>query len=428
LGNRSFILSHSQFKRILLTGQLSLLTFTVCLGYLLFDLTNGIYYAWPYQAICSVLSLTSFIANRKSYHTEAKVILGLTVNFTIFIFASSEPAYTGLYTIYIPICLGALAAFGLEERKWAAFFISLSLVLCAISLFGDLQFLPDINENPEYISFNFTANLFTSTSASVLILYFLISVNNRAELMLLENERQLVKKNEELTKLNAELDRFVYSSSHDLRAPLTSVLGLIQLTDLSNDPDEMKSYTRLMRNRIEDLDKFIREISDYSRNTRLEIHSAEVNIKKIVREVLESLRFFPGSEQVEVKLDIGEELTLTSDPTRIKMVLSNLVSNSFKYRDPRKNDSYILIQSRNDSSNTILEIADNGIGIPEETLPRVFEMFFQAHEQSVGSGLGLYIVKETVEKLGGTIEAESASGKGSTFRIYLPRANSLPKD
>ena len=193
---------------------------------------------------------------------------------------------------------------------------------------------------------------------------------------------------------------------------LTSCNMNIQMADAPFTLDSLK-----------DLDKFICEISDYSRNTRLDIHRSEVNIKKTVREVLESLRFFPGSEQVEVKLDIDESLTLISDPTRLKMVITNLVSNSFKYRDPRKSDSFVNIQSNNNSHYTILEIEDNGIGIPQENLPLIFDMFYQAHENSVGSGLGLYIVKETVEKLGGKIEAESASGSGSKFRIFLPQRN-----
>lgn len=420
LGNRSFILSHSQFKRILLTGQLGLLTMLACLVYIAFDLIHNIYTSWPPLLVCFTLSLLSFILNRRGHYHAAKITLGLDVNFTIFVFVASEPPHTGLYMVYIPACLGALAVFGFEERKWAATFIVLTIALSLISLFVNLSFLPFPSVAPKYIQYNFITNLLVALLGSVVILYFLISVNYHSEITLIKNERLLVQKNEELTKLNAELDRFVYSSSHDLRAPLTSVLGLIQLSELSNNADEVKSYTKLMRSRIEDLDKFIREISDYSRNTRLEIHRSEVNIKKTIREVLESLRFFPGSEKVEVKLDIDEEMTLVSDPTRLKIVISNLISNSFKYRDQRRNDSFVSIQSINNSHYIILEISDNGIGIPQENLPRIFDMFYQAHENSVGSGLGLYIVKETVEKLGGKIEVESAYGSGSKFKIHLP--------
>lgn len=386
-----------------------------------FDLSHNVYTSWPFLIVCTLLASTSFVVNRKGYHIAAKVILMMAVNITLFIFVSSEPSYTGLYMIYIPVCLGALAGFGFEERKWSALFILITVVLSLVSLFGNIKVLPYVEStNPSYMEYNFTANLLIAIFASVFILYFLISVNYHAESALINNEKQLMQKNDELTKLNAELDRFVYSSSHDLRAPLTSVLGLIQLTELSDNPNEMKSYTKLMRTRIEDLDKFIREISDYSRNTRLEIHQSEINVKRTVREVLESLRFFPDSENVEVKINIDEELTLTSDPTRLKMVISNLVSNSFKYRDKRKSDSFVNMKSSNKSHYTILEIEDNGIGIPKENLPQIFDMFYQAHENSVGSGLGLYIVKETVEKLGGKIEVESVSGSGSTFRIFLP--------
>lgn len=417
-----FILSHSQFKRNLLVGQLSLLTAFVCLFYVVLDLINGIFSSWPYQASCFLLCLVCFILNRNRYYKLSKLTLGATVNLVLFVFAASEPHNTGLYAIYIPICLGSMAAFGYEERWWAIVLISFSIALCCISLLFDIQVVPPLNGGANYVNINFAVNLSISALASILILYFLISVNHHSENKLLENERLLLRKNEELTKLNAELDRFVYSSSHDLRAPLSSVLGLIGLIELSKNLDEVNSFTALMRKRIDDLDKFIRKISDYSRNNRVDIQLEDVNLKKLVRDVLESLRFFPGSDQIDIQLNVDEELSLKTDAIRLKMITSNLLSNSFKYRDDKKEQSFVHISAKTTNQEVVLEIADNGIGIPEENLPRIFDMFFQAHENSVGSGLGLYIVKETIEKLGGRIEVESISGKGTKFSVLIPQA------
>lgn len=420
LGNAPFILSHAQFKRALLTGQLALITFAVCFGYLLFDLISGVATAWPFQASCALTAFVSFVLNRKRKYLLAKIILAVAVNFTVFIFSSSEPFSTGLHSFYIATSLGALAGFGYEEKKWAATFVSLSIVLCMISLLSDFQVLPPNGSDPSYIKLNFAINLMVATIASLLIIVFLINVNYNVEKSLTESEQQLIKKNEELTKLNAELDRFVYSSSHDLKAPLASVMGLVQLAELSDHVGELKTYIGLMKTRVKDLDKFIKDISDYARNTRLTVEQQEVNLKRLVREVLESLKYFPDSEKIEVLLEVPEDLTLRTDSTRLKMVVGNLISNSFKYCDHAKGTPFVRVHASKMAATVFFEVQDNGIGIPRDRQSKIFDMFFQAHESSVGSGLGLYIVKETIEKLGGQIRVESIEKEGARFQVELP--------
>jgi signal transduction histidine kinase len=291
LGKSPYILSHAEFKRAILTGQLALITFIFCGVYLLFDLFSSVAGSWLFQSLCALLAAVSFYLNRRQFHFYAKALLALATNFTVFIFASSEPAGTGLMALYIATSLGALAAFGYEERKWAFAFISLSIALGIATLFSSFQVLPDTVPTGDYITLNLAFNLLTATLSSVLILYFLINVNYHAEISLREREVLLVRRNEELTKINSELDRFVYSSSHDLKAPLASVMGLIQLIELSNDPTELKQYVSLMKNRVKDLEKFIKDIADFARNNSLKIEYQEIQLKKVLREVLESLEF-----------------------------------------------------------------------------------------------------------------------------------------
>jgi signal transduction histidine kinase len=420
LGNAPFILSHAQFKRALLTGQLALITFVVCSGYLIFDLFSGVTASWPFQAACASMAFLSFLLNRQRRYLLAKVILAVAVNFTVFIFSSSEPFSTGLHSFYIATSLGALAGFGYEEKKWAGIFVLVSIGLSLISLLSDFQMLPVTESSSSYIKLNFTINLLVATIASLMIIVFLINVNHNAEKGLKESEQQLLKKNEELTKLNTELDRFVYSSSHDLKAPLASVMGLVQLAELSDDVTELKTYIGLMKSRVNDLDKFIKDISDYARNTRLAVDRQEVNLKRLVREVLESLKYFPESEKIEVLLEVPDDLNLSTDVTRLKMVMGNLISNSFKYSDRAKPTPFVRIHASKMSSRVFIEVEDNGIGIPKDRQSKIFDMFFQAHENSVGSGLGLYIVKETIEKIGGKIRVESTDKEGARFQVELP--------
>jgi len=128
VGNDEFILSHTNYKRILLTGQLSLVSCIVCVGYLILDIALGLVNPWPYQLACALLSLVSLWLNRKRKFSAAKILLGLSVNLTVFIFASSEPMEAGLYMYFIIINTGALVGFGYEERGKAAFFLYFPLV------------------------------------------------------------------------------------------------------------------------------------------------------------------------------------------------------------------------------------------------------------------------------------------------------------
>jgi signal transduction histidine kinase len=413
-------LSHTQYRRILLTGQLCLISFTVVILYTIFDLSFGIYYTWPYQIACACVIAVGWYLNRTRRHTLANLILGVGINLTVLVFSSLEQISTGLYMFYMTTAVGAFAVFGYEGRAKAMALAGLSIACFLLMIFFPFEILPRNTYSESYINANLIFNFLISLSACVVIIHFMLGIHKRSENILVENEKKVVEQNQELSKINSELDKFVYSTSHDLRAPLSSVRGLIQLMERETDPEEIRLYIRLMKSRVDNLDKFITDISDYSRNSRVEITQAPVQVKECIGQVIDSLRFFPGSERVQMQLNVPDELSIVSDPMRLNLVIGNLVSNAFKYYDPGKDEHYLSISATVNDSALDLTFSDNGIGIVPERLSRVFDMFFQAHERSVGSGLGLYIVKETMEKLGGTVTARSAEGKGSTFVVHLP--------
>ena len=235
-------------------------------------------------------------------------------------------------------------------------------------------------------------------------------------------ERALRKQNEQLIKINKELDSFVYSVSHNLRAPLMSVLGLINLVQLETRKGEhgLNSYFEMMQHSIHKLDETLKEILDYSRNARSSLAIAEVDIKKMVEDSFERMKYMEGAEHVRKTIEVGEGVPFFTDPYRFSVIVNNLVSNAIKYRDISKDQSELLVAASFSDEALRLTFRDNGIGIPGEYIPRIFEMFFRATERSEGAGLGLYIVKETVEKLRGRIEVESEWGKYTVFRVTLP--------
>ena len=419
LGKNQPTLASADFKLAVLTSQLSLLTILVCLVYLVIDLQNDVYNSWHFQTIGVTLSFLSFILNRQGFYYWAKIMLMIAGNLTIFSFALVEPIEIGVCFLFVICYLVELVVFGFEHRRTALAMITITSLLLIFSSVIDLHIMPRRIYTPEYIQINFAANLIITSITSILVVYFLLMLNFYSENSLRENEKDINQKNDELTKVNKELDRFVYSTSHDLRSPISSIRGLINLSHFSTDANELKSYLKMMESRLIHLNKFINDISDYSRNSRLPLNLTEVNLKKIVLETFENLKFYPGAEKIKFDVHIAEGLTLKSDAIRVQVLLGNLISNAFKYADHKKNNSFIKIDAVKNSGQVVISIEDNGIGIQPEYLTKIFDMFFQGHEKSDGSGLGLYIVKETLEKIKGTITVESEPGRGSLFTVVL---------
>lgn len=240
---------------------------------------------------------------------------------------------------------------------------------------------------------------------------------------IVEKENKLTFQNEELHKINSELDRFVYSVSHDLRSPLTSIEGLINIAlDETNEP-AMKDYLGMIQTSTLKLDSFIQEILHYSRNARMDLHLDTIDIQNFVNEIIDHHQF-PNQKKVFINVNIQAPFPFISDKTRIQLILNNLVSNAIRYSNPNNEKSFVDIVINVDEHNAILKIIDNGLGIAEKIKPRIFEMFFRGHKESVGSGLGLYIVKEAVEKLKGKISLQSKLGEGSTFIVEIPNHKS----
>ena len=236
------------------------------------------------------------------------------------------------------------------------------------------------------------------------------------------NEESLRKQNEELKKLNNELDKFTYSTSHDLRAPLASVLGLINLIRVTGNDSEKTQYVDLIEKSVKKLDHLIHEILDYSRNSRIETSSEIVNLESLFEEVFDGLAYMENYQMIKKEIEIKSAKPFFSDRKRLAVIFNNLISNSVKYRKPRHEDSYIRVTATI-GKNAVIKIKDNGQGIAQHHLPKIFEMFYRANDRIFGSGLGLYLVSETVAKLNGTIEVNSNFGYGTEFTIVIPNLN-----
>jgi len=225
--------------------------------------------------------------------------------------------------------------------------------------------------------------------------------------------------NKELVKTNTELDRFVYSVSHDLRSPLTSILGLISfIEEDSREPDTLEQV-KMIRDSINRLDGFIKNILSYSQNNRTSLEAVKIPIEKTINEIVNSVRNIKGAKGISFQVDIDEQQPFYSDWQRLNTILENLISNAIKYHTEEVSGRYLNVTGRTDKEGLTLSISDNGIGIDAAYHEKIFDMFYRLSGKTPGSGFGLYIVKETLEKMNGKIEVQSEKGVGTTFIITL---------
>ncbi len=229
----------------------------------------------------------------------------------------------------------------------------------------------------------------------------------------------LKEQNAELKKINTELDNYVYRASHDLRAPLSSLLGLINITNAESHEEIRKQYLDLMLKSVSKLDRLIQNIINHSKNARVEVVPQPINFREMIADVLDDLHYMEGSKEVEKQISIEEEGIFYSDEFRVRIIFSNILSNAIRFRNPLIL-SCIRITIHTSISGATIRFEDNGLGIAPEYIDKIFDMFYRASVNSTGSGLGLYIVNEVITSLGGSIKVDSQVRQGTSFTVELP--------
>jgi len=242
------------------------------------------------------------------------------------------------------------------------------------------------------------------------------------------NERKLIEenlriKNEELIKINLDLDNFIYTASHDLKAPISNIEGLLQTINDTLDPEHCKSeeMTMLFDMMDQSILRFKRTIHDLTEITRAQKSSEEddeyVEFKAIFEDVVTSIYDLVSVTQATFTLDFSVP-SIKFSRKSMRSIFYNLISNALKYRSPDRKPEVILKTEKHDEW-IVFSITDNGLGISDANKEKVFSMFKRLHDHVEGSGVGLYIVKRIVTNAGGRIELESNVDSGTTFRIFF---------
>lgn len=237
---------------------------------------------------------------------------------------------------------------------------------------------------------------------------------------LVEQREQLKIINKELKITNSELDNFVYRSSHDLVAPLKSLRGLVNLARIEDAENKLTPYLDRMDTSVLKLEEFIKSIMEYSTNTKSDLSLQQIPFDGVINSITEDLRFYENADKIKLIKKYDFKFTLKSDIKRLHIILSNLITNCIKYHNYDQEKPFIEISAKSDNEKVEIQVKDNGLGIDEDHLKHIFNMFYRASENADGSGLGLYIVQDTLEILNGGISVKSKVGEGTTFTILLP--------
>ncbi|MCF8253929.1 MAG: hybrid sensor histidine kinase/response regulator [Bacteroidia bacterium] len=231
---------------------------------------------------------------------------------------------------------------------------------------------------------------------------------------------ELETRNKELIEAYKDLDRFVYSVSHDLRSPLMGILAVSNLLAKSQNLSEVADYADLISKNVSRLDEFIFNLLEYYKVKRGELTIDAISLKTIIKNLIEVYETDARNKGIRIEMDVVQEEEFRSDSLVIMVALQNLLSNSLKYQRQDNPDKMVKFTVRVLRGQANIKVEDNGIGIEPEFIDKIFEMFFRASVIGTGSGIGLYNAKHALDKLGATVKVNSVPNVGTLFEIILP--------
>lgn len=227
-----------------------------------------------------------------------------------------------------------------------------------------------------------------------------------------------------LRQKNEELKTLIYRVSHDLKGPLASMLGLFQVIEQTEtDFPTLQYYVSLIKQSADKLNTTLTGLLEIGITDRAKIDVQTFDVAQIIKDIIESFANYPNRDRIEVLFEADQPVLFTSSEKLFRSILQNLIENGIKYQKSRNDSSFLEISAKKRRGGIDLMIKDNGEGMDKAVLDRAFDMFFRGNQSSSGSGLGLFIVKSNVEKLGGELRIKSKPKEGTEVRIYLPSLN-----
>jgi len=225
-----------------------------------------------------------------------------------------------------------------------------------------------------------------------------------------------------LLEVNAEMERLLYRASHDLKGPLSSTQGLINIIELElGQVEGVGDYISMMRTSLGKLSNSVKGLIDIAKIKQGQVNPQEIRLHDLLTDVIQAYTFSPLMKNAEVSLVVPKDFTLKSDPELLSTILQNLLENSLKYYDAKKALNKVIFKAEQRTEGVFISVCDNGRGIPHDQQAHIFDMFSRVHEDAQGSGLGLYMVQNALKKLHAKVTVESAEREGTCFLLHFPQ-------
>lgn len=221
-----------------------------------------------------------------------------------------------------------------------------------------------------------------------------------------------------------EVNYFVYKASHDIKGPLVSMKGLLDMASESvDDKPKLNNLLALLDKSVVSLETTLGDIIEFKKIDSGAIKDSVIDFKELIEDILNSNASLPQVEGLRIETIINQSFEYRNDREILKSIITNIVTNAIKYRKKRP-DARVSMKLDVDNEKAMLVVDDNGMGMSESVLNKAFDMFFRGQKDVEGSGLGLYIVKKGLERIGGTIRVNSVFTEGTTMTLYLPNSKS----
>jgi light-regulated signal transduction histidine kinase (bacteriophytochrome) len=245
--------------------------------------------------------------------------------------------------------------------------------------------------------------------------------------MILENayeifhtRKELKTRNQELKRAYSNLERFVYSASHDLRAPIVSIQGIMDVIKLEPDPLKKSSYISMLEQSVVKLDHFTQNLINYYQNLHNELSPSELDIEDFLTGIKRSFDRFDQNSAMKVEFSVIANRKFKTDENRLKTAIQNIVSNSLAAANPENPNSFVKIQAEIKERELLLHIQDNGKGMNAKKLSYLKDTLEGNIPYESGRGLGTFIVREVLHKLHGKARIESKENEGCNLYLVIP--------
>lgn len=349
--------------------------------------TRNLYMDFPLMLLAYI---AGFLSYKEGYKASRYYIIGFTF-------------------LFIDFCIMLLEAFGVVINGVLAFYsfnmgVVIQFVVLSIALGDRVRLI--IREKNEV-----QENLIIQLKAQE-------AYKDQINLQL---EEKVKERTLELEEKNSQLDSFVYKASHDIKGPLRSLMGLtkVGLVDFENMPDVAVYFQHIMKTSTK-LDIILEDLLTVTKLKTSQLQKSEINVELMLKDIIETFHHLSGFSKLDISINFTGSNILVSDEKVLYSILQNLIENGIKYQDEYKAEHWLKVTVQVLEQEVTFIFEDNGAGIDETHLTKIFDMFYKVNEKSIGSGLGLYILKQAVQKLRGTVRANSTQNVGTTFTVVIP--------